>query len=134
MDSDNNYKGPVNIGNPTEFSILELAENIIKLTKTKSKIVHKSLPEDDPKQRQPDITLVKEKLKWETKVKLNDGLWLGPAPCVLEKRAGFYRFQCHIVSPTRTRLIKNLSLIRARNRGPLFGCLAKITNKKAKIC
>ena len=74
MNSDNNFTGPVNLGNPTEFSILELAENIINLTRSKSKLVHKPLPEDDPQQRQPDITLAKEKLNWDPKIKLNDGL------------------------------------------------------------
>ena len=74
MHSDADFKGPLNLGNPAEFSILELAENIIELTRSKSKIVHKSLPEDDPKQRQPDITLAKEKLNWEPKIELNDGL------------------------------------------------------------
>tara|TARA_A100001011_G_scaffold39672_1_gene37448 strand:- start:24 stop:977 length:954 start_codon:yes stop_codon:yes gene_type:complete len=74
MNSDNNFTGPVNLGNPTEFSILELAENIINLTRSKSKLVYKPLPEDDPKQRQPDIALAKEKLNWDPKIKLNDGL------------------------------------------------------------
>ena len=74
MDSDNNFTGPVNLGNPTEFSILELAENIINLTGSKSNIVHKPLPEDDPKQRQPDIKLAKEKLNWRPEVILEDGL------------------------------------------------------------
>ena len=74
MNSDNNFTGPINLGNPTEFSILELAENIINLTKSKSKLLYKPLPEDDPKQRQPDIALAKEKLNWDPKIKLNDGL------------------------------------------------------------
>ncbi len=66
--------GPVNIGNPGEFTMLELAENVLKLTKSKSKIVHKPLPADDPKQRKPDITLAKKYLKWEPKVPLAEGL------------------------------------------------------------
>jgi len=66
--------GPVNIGNPGEFTMLELAENVLKLTKSKSKIVHKPLPADDPKQRRPDITLAKKHLKWEPKVPLAEGL------------------------------------------------------------
>jgi len=66
--------GPVNIGNPGEFTMLELAENVLKLTKSKSKIVHKELPADDPKQRRPDITLAKKYLKWEPKVQLTEGL------------------------------------------------------------
>jgi UDP-glucuronate decarboxylase len=66
--------GPVNIGNPGEFTMLELAEQVLKLTKSKSKIVHKPLPADDPKQRRPDITLAKKYLKWEPKVPLAEGL------------------------------------------------------------
>jgi len=66
--------GPVNIGNPGEFTMLELAENVLKLTKSKSKIVHKPLPADDPKQRKPDITLAQKYLKWEPKVPLAEGL------------------------------------------------------------
>jgi UDP-glucuronate decarboxylase len=66
--------GPVNIGNPGEFTMLELAENVLKLTKSKSKIIHKPLPADDPKQRRPDITLAKKYLKWEPKVQLAEGL------------------------------------------------------------
>jgi len=74
MNSDKSFTGPINLGNPTEFSILELAENIINLTGSESNIVHKPLPEDDPKQRQPDIKLAKEKLNWRPKVILDDGL------------------------------------------------------------
>ncbi len=69
-----NFTGPVNLGNPDEFKIIELAELIIKLTGSKSKIVYKPLPPDDPKQRQPDITLAKEKLGWQPRIKLKDGL------------------------------------------------------------
>ena len=68
------YDLPVNIGNPTEMTMLEFAEQIIKATKSKSKIVFKPLPQDDPKQRKPDITKAKKILKWEPKVKLADGL------------------------------------------------------------
>ena len=74
MNSDNDFTGPINIGNPDEFSILELAQKVIDLIGSKSKLVFKELPEDDPKQRQPDIMLAKEKLHWEPKIKLNDGL------------------------------------------------------------
>jgi len=74
MNSPKGFTGPVNLGNPGEFSILELAEMILKLTKSKSKIVFKPLPQDDPKQRQPDITLAKSRLNWEPKVNLEDGL------------------------------------------------------------
>ena len=66
--------GPVNIGNPVEVTMLELAERIISLTQSKSKLCYKPLPQDDPKQRQPDITFAKSALKWEPKVSLEDGL------------------------------------------------------------
>ena len=66
--------GPVNLGNPGEFTMLELAENVLKLTKSKSKIVHLPLPADDPRQRKPDIALAKKYLKWEPKVPLAEGL------------------------------------------------------------
>lgn len=69
-----NFIGPVNLGNPSEFTILELAEKIIKLTKSRSRIVHRPLPEDDPVQRQPDITLAKKTLNWQPTVSLEDGL------------------------------------------------------------
>ncbi|MCL2182676.1 MAG: SDR family oxidoreductase [Chitinispirillia bacterium] len=69
-----NITGPVNIGNPGEFTIKQLAEAVIELTGSKSKIIYQPLPSDDPKQRQPDITLAKEKLGWEPKVPLKDGL------------------------------------------------------------
>jgi dTDP-glucose 4,6-dehydratase len=65
---------PVNIGNPDEISLLQFAEEIIKLTGTKQKIVFKPLPTDDPKQRQPDITKAKELLKWEPKVQRTEGV------------------------------------------------------------
>jgi UDP-glucuronate decarboxylase len=66
--------GPVNLGNPGEFSVLELAEKIIALTGSKSKIVHKPLPADDPTQRRPDITLARRRLSWAPKVQLEEGL------------------------------------------------------------
>ncbi len=66
--------GPVNLGNPGEFTMIGLAENVLKLTKSKSKIIHKPLPADDPKQRRPDITLARKYLKWEPKVPLAEGL------------------------------------------------------------
>ena len=74
MNSRNDFYGPINLGNPSEFTILELAEKIISLTNSKSNIVFKSLPDDDPKKRQPDIALAKEKLQWEPKIELMDGL------------------------------------------------------------
>jgi UDP-glucuronate decarboxylase len=70
-----NFTGPVNLGNPGEFTILELAEAVIRLTGSSSKVVYEPLPQDDPLQRQPDITLAKEKLdNWEPKVQLEEGL------------------------------------------------------------
>ncbi len=74
MDSPDNFTGPVNLGNPREFSILQLAELIIKLVNSKSKIIFKPLPEDDPQQRQPDITLAKERLNWNPTTSLEEGL------------------------------------------------------------
>lgn len=74
MDSDDSFTGPVNTGNPGEFTILELAKNVIDLVGAKSEIIFEPLPSDDPRQRQPDITLAKEKLGWEPTVNLRDGL------------------------------------------------------------
>jgi len=74
MNSDPAFTGPVNIGNPDEFSIKELAEHVILLTKSRSKINYFPLPSDDPKQRQPNISLARKELGWEPKVKLQDGL------------------------------------------------------------
>ena len=74
MDSDKTITGPMNIGNPNEFTMLKLAELVLRLTSSQSKIIFKPLPEDDPKQRQPNISLAKNKLGWEPKVKLEDGL------------------------------------------------------------
>ena len=66
--------GPINIGNPSEFTILELAEKVINLTGSQSKIIHEALPSDDPKQRQPDITQARQVLGWEPKYSLDEGL------------------------------------------------------------
>ena len=74
MDSPDDCTGPINTGNPVAFSIKELAEKIIKLTDSKSKLVYEKLPDDDPVQRQPDINLAKEKLGWEPKIHLEEGL------------------------------------------------------------
>jgi UDP-glucuronate decarboxylase len=75
MDNQEGFTGPVNLGNPDEFTIKQLAEKVIGMVPdTKSKIVYKDLPQDDPQQRQPDISLAKEKLGWEPKIKLEDGL------------------------------------------------------------
>jgi UDP-glucuronate decarboxylase len=74
MNSPDDMTGPVNFGNPDEFSILELAEITIRLTNSRSKIIFNPLPQDDPLQRQPDISLAKKRLDWEPVVKLEDGL------------------------------------------------------------
>ncbi|MDR2927953.1 MAG: SDR family oxidoreductase [Cytophagaceae bacterium] len=74
METGDSFIGPVNIGNPNEFSMLELAREVLDLTGSRSKIVHKSLPADDPAQRRPDISLAKEALDWEPFVELREGL------------------------------------------------------------
>jgi UDP-glucuronate decarboxylase len=74
MATDNSVTGPINIGNPGEFTILELAEKVIKFTNTSSKIVYKDLPGDDPQQRRPDITQAKQLLGWEPTFDLDEGL------------------------------------------------------------
>jgi UDP-glucuronate decarboxylase len=74
MDTGDEIIGPVNLGNPSEFTILELAEKVLKMTHSKSKLLFMPLPEDDPTQRKPDITKAKELLKWEPKVELEEGL------------------------------------------------------------
>jgi len=74
MDSEDSFIGPLNLGNPQELSIIKIAHEIIKLTNSKSKIVHETLPEDDPTQRQPDISLAKKKLNWTPGIGLKQGL------------------------------------------------------------
>ena len=74
MMDQNEISGPINLGNPSEYKILELAEKIIEMTRSNSKIIFKPLPLDDPEQRQPDISLAKEKLVWEPRIKLDKGL------------------------------------------------------------
>lgn len=73
-DTDENFTGPMNLGNPVEFTMIELAELVIKLTGSSSKIVHMPLPQDDPKQRQPNISLARETIGWEPVVPLEEGL------------------------------------------------------------
>jgi dTDP-glucose 4,6-dehydratase len=73
---ESDYHEPVNIGNPTEFTILELAEAVIRVTGSTSRIVYEALPQDDPTQRRPDITLARALLGWEPAVSLEDGLRL----------------------------------------------------------
>ena len=74
MKAPDSFTGPVNLGNPVEVTILELAENIIRLTNSKSKIVNKPMPEDDPTRRRPDISLAKSALDWAPEVQLEEGL------------------------------------------------------------
>ncbi len=74
MDSPASFTGPVNIGNPGEFTMVELAEKVLSLTGSRSKLVFEPLPQDDPKQRQPEIDLAKQALDWQPKVSLEDGL------------------------------------------------------------
>ena len=83
MENGNGFAGPVNLGNPLEFSMIELAQKILALIpESKSKIIYQPLPADDPKQRRPDITLAREKLGWEPKVGLEEGL---------KKTIGYFR-------------------------------------------
>jgi UDP-glucuronate decarboxylase len=74
MATDASLTGPINIGNPGEYSMLQLAETVLRLTQSRSKLIFKPLPSDDPKQRRPDISIAKSKLGWEPKVSLEDGL------------------------------------------------------------
>jgi UDP-glucuronate decarboxylase len=74
MEMDNRFIGPVNLGNPREISILEIARKILAMTESKSKIVYNPLPSDDPERRCPDIALAKDKLAWEPEVSLEEGL------------------------------------------------------------
>ena len=74
MDTPDDITGPINLGNPSEFTILELAKKVIDMTGSRSKVIHEKLPADDPTQRCPDITLAKDTLKWEPKVPLDAGL------------------------------------------------------------
>ena len=74
MNNRDNFSGPINIGNPCEFTMLQLAQEVIRLTGSKSELVRKPLPADDPKQRQPDITQARDLLDWEPRVQLESGL------------------------------------------------------------
>jgi UDP-glucuronate decarboxylase len=74
MQTDKSFTGPVNLGNPREFTMLELAEHVLRMTQSRSKIVHRPLPPDDPMQRQPDISLARTVLAWTPTVALEDGL------------------------------------------------------------
>jgi UDP-glucuronate decarboxylase len=74
MNSPADFIGPVNLGNPGEFTMLQLAESILRLTASRSKLTYRPLPPDDPKHRCPDITLAKTRLDWQPSVSLEDGL------------------------------------------------------------
>ena len=74
METNKSITGPINLGNPNEFSMNQLAKEVIKITNSKSKIEYKELPQDDPRKRQPDITLAKSKLNWEPTIELEEGL------------------------------------------------------------
>ena len=76
METEKGFAGPINIGNPDEFTMLELARKVINLTGSRSRIVFNPLPSDDPRQRKPDISLAKEHLQWAPKVSLDEGLTL----------------------------------------------------------
>ncbi len=87
MNSAADFQGPVNTGNPHEFTILELAQKVLQKIKTKSKIIYKPLPLDDPTQRRPDISLAKEKLGWQPIIQLDEGL---------EKTIPYFKSQIHL--------------------------------------
>jgi UDP-glucuronate decarboxylase len=74
MNTGDDVTGPINLGKPDEFTILELAEKVIELSNSKSEIVFKKLPVDDPKQRRPDITQARKILEWEPEIELEEGL------------------------------------------------------------
>lgn len=74
MNTDDGFVGPLNLGNPREFTIAELAKKVLEITGSRSKIVYKPLPYDDPRKRKPDISLAKEKLNWEPTIRLEEGL------------------------------------------------------------
>ena len=74
MDTASDVTGPVNIGNPGEFTMLELAQTVVRLTNSKSKVIHLPLPQDDPKQRRPDISVAQKVLDWNPQIDLEEGL------------------------------------------------------------
>jgi UDP-glucuronate decarboxylase len=87
METPDDFTGPINIGNPNEFTIASLAEHVLRLTNSSSKLVYKPLPSDDPRQRQPDITLAKKILDWSPSVELEEGL---------KRTVGYFRDVCRI--------------------------------------
>ena len=74
MNTENDFTGPINLGNPEEFTILELARKVIEMTGSKSEVIFKPLPHDDPRQRKPDISLARKMLNWEPQISLDEGL------------------------------------------------------------
>ena len=74
MNTENDFTGPINLGNPEEFTILDLARKVIEMTGSKSEVIFKPLPHDDPRQRKPDISLARKMLNWEPQISLDDGL------------------------------------------------------------
>ena len=74
MNTERDFVGPVNLGNPVEYSMLELAETVLRMTGSASRVVHMPLPDDDPKQRRPDIALAQHRLGWAPSISLQDGL------------------------------------------------------------
>jgi len=93
MHSSSDVSGPINIGNPTEYRVIDLANEVIRLTQSSSKIIYNPLPSDDPKQRRPDITLAKTVLGWEPKINLEDGL---------EATICYFKNKLEIVSESRS--------------------------------
>ncbi len=87
MNSEKDFTGPINIGNPVEFTIKELAEKVVSKINGQAKVVYKDLPSDDPAQRRPDITLAKTKLNWEPKIMLDEGL---------DKTIAYFKTQVHL--------------------------------------
>jgi UDP-glucuronate decarboxylase len=89
MDTEDGFTGPMNLGNPTEMTVRELAEKILELTDSDSELVFRPLPEDDPKQRRPDISLAKAKLDWEPNYALEEGLLRTIAYFEAQRKKGF---------------------------------------------
>ena len=101
MDTNNDVTGPVNIGHPDEFTVRELAEKVIVLTGSSSKIVSNPLPEDDPKQRQPDISIARSLLNWEPTVALDAGL---------RKTIDFYQRGYQIINVTKATRLSSFTI------------------------
>jgi len=104
MASPDQFTGPVNIGNPSEFTILELAEKVIALTGSKSKIINMPLPADDPMMRQPDISLAKKELKWSPEIELERRISKKPLP-ILSRSS-----DCKIIKEAKSYINRSLLL------------------------